>query len=388
MKRRELIVLVAGALAQPGAAPAQQPMKIYRIRPCSPRSWIALIILVGPLGIIGAVPTRAQSGDRLAALRAQVSRLYTQGKYAEAISVAQHYVALARQKHGQNHTEFATAISWLAYVYNGQGRYAEAESLYKRSLAITEKSLGPDHPDVGTSLTTLAEFYREQRRYSEAEPLYRRLLTIRERALGSQTTLIELARRVVADRLYADSLHMVAEFYEALGRYSEAEPLLNSELAIREKYANLAELTAAGNMLAMNYKYQGRYAQAEPMLKRDLAAAERELGPNHLDLANPLNDLASLYWNQGRYDEAEPLFRRALGITEKALGPDHPKVGTSLNNLAELYRTQGRHGDADRLLKRSLAIAEKTSGNDGSDIAAPLNSLAWMDFFLALAAAT
>src|SRR5262249_46563128 len=46
-----------------------------------------------------------------------------------AIPLAERYVALAHQKHGDNHTEYATAISWLANIYQAQGRYAEAEPL-------------------------------------------------------------------------------------------------------------------------------------------------------------------------------------------------------------------------------------------------------------------
>jgi tetratricopeptide (TPR) repeat protein len=95
---------------------------------------------------------RAQGVDELASLRTQVDQLYSQGKYAEAAPIAERYVALARQQHGDNHPEYARAIAWLAYVYQAQGRYAEAEPLFKRALAIDEKALGPEHRDVGTSL--------------------------------------------------------------------------------------------------------------------------------------------------------------------------------------------------------------------------------------------
>jgi len=59
---------------------------------------------------------QAQAVDVLADLYGQVSRLYSQGKYAEAVPIAERYVASARQKHGEEHTEYATAIAWLAYV--------------------------------------------------------------------------------------------------------------------------------------------------------------------------------------------------------------------------------------------------------------------------------
>ena len=115
------------------------------------RAVAALIVLVAVLAGGGTV-ARAQGADELAALREQVSRLHSQGKYTEAIPLAERYVSLARQRHGEEHTEFATAVSWLGFVYRAQGRYGEAEPLYKRSLALREKALGPDHPAVNGTL--------------------------------------------------------------------------------------------------------------------------------------------------------------------------------------------------------------------------------------------
>jgi tetratricopeptide (TPR) repeat protein len=114
--------------------------------------WFALNVLAVLMLIAAPMQARAQGTDDLASLREQVRQLHSQGKYREAIPLADRYVALARRKHGENHTEFAPAISWLAFVYKAQGRYAEAEPLYKRALAIAEKALDPDHPDVGRDL--------------------------------------------------------------------------------------------------------------------------------------------------------------------------------------------------------------------------------------------
>jgi tetratricopeptide (TPR) repeat protein len=44
--------------------------------------------------------------------------------------------------------------------------------------------LGDDHPDVATSLNNLAGLYDSQGRYSEAEPLYQQALALRQRLLG------------------------------------------------------------------------------------------------------------------------------------------------------------------------------------------------------------
>ena len=173
------------------------------------RCAILLIGLVALLGI-GQIEVRAQGIDDIDALGTQVSQLYGQGKYAEAIPIAERYVTLARQQHGEEHPEFATALSWLAHVYHAQGRYAEAEPLAKRALAIGEKALGPDHPDVGTSLNNLAGLYRDQGRYAEAEPLYRRSLTLSEKILGADhprvgTSLSNLLCCALTKRCYYSS---------------------------------------------------------------------------------------------------------------------------------------------------------------------------------------
>jgi Tetratricopeptide repeat len=102
----------------------------------------------------------AQGTDELASLRTQVSQLYNQGKYAEAAPIAERYADLARQKHGDTHTEYATAIAWLADVYQGQRRYAEAEPLYSarlppgrgRSARSTQTSCNPQQPCRGLLL--------------------------------------------------------------------------------------------------------------------------------------------------------------------------------------------------------------------------------------------
>ena len=68
----------------------------------------------------------------------------------------------------------------------------------------------------------------------------------------------------------------------------------------------------------------GKYAAAIPLAQRSLAMREKELGPNHPDVATTLNNLAVLYSEQGEYGRAEPLYVRALAIREKALGPPIP----------------------------------------------------------------
>jgi len=93
--------------------------------------------------------------------------------------------------------------------------------------------------------------------------------------------------------------------------------------------------------------------------KRALAIREKQLGPDHPQVALGLNNLAELYRAQGRYADAEPLNKRSLTIYENQLGSEHPSVTNGLNNLAFLYRTQGRYVDALPYARRAFSLIRK-----------------------------
>ena len=89
-----------------------------------PRRWmrrtVSLFFLL--VMVVGSGPPHAQRHDsaELASLRVEVSQLYSEGNYAEAIPLAERYLAIARQRHGEGHPEFETAISWLGTIYYAQ----------------------------------------------------------------------------------------------------------------------------------------------------------------------------------------------------------------------------------------------------------------------------
>ncbi|MBE9246697.1 tetratricopeptide repeat protein [Microcystis aeruginosa LEGE 00239] len=341
-------------------------------------------------------------------LTQQVIQLYQQGKYNEAIPLAEQALAIRKKVLGDNHPNTARSLNNLASLYQNQGRYSEAEPLYKQALAIKKQQLGDNHPSTATSLNNLAELYRVQGRYSEAEPLYQQALAIRRKQLGDNhsdtaESLNNLAalyksqgRYSEAEPIYkqalaifkqqlgdnhpstATSLNNLAELYRVQGRYSEAEPLYQQALAIRRKQLgdNHSHTAESLNNLAALYRVQGRYSEAEPLLKQALAIFKKQLGDNHPSTASSLNNLAGLYQSQGRYSEAEPLYKQALAIRKQRLGDNHSHTAESLGNLAGLYKSQGRYSEAEPLYHRSLAIFKKQLGDNHPDTAVSLNNLA------------
>src|SRR5215510_785361 len=68
--------------------------------------------------------------------------------------------------------------------------------------------------------------------------------------------------------------------------------------------------------LAVSFRAQGQYAEALASSQQALAVFEREVGPDHPDVANVLNNLAGIHQDQGEYTEAERLYRRSGEILD------------------------------------------------------------------------
>ncbi|HRQ90080.1 MAG TPA: tetratricopeptide repeat protein, partial [Bacteroidia bacterium] len=77
------------------------------------------------------------------------------------------------------------------------------------------------------------------------------------------------------------------------------------------------------------------------------------------NLAMALGFLAELLMLQGGYEEAEALFLRSIEVQEKLVGPDGLNVADPLEQLAQLYDVQGRYEEAAALIQRRIGIFEK-----------------------------
>jgi CHAT domain-containing protein/Tfp pilus assembly protein PilF len=377
-----------------------------------------LIILVMVVVLVGsaqrgstqspATPSLQAALDEAKRLGAQAEQLKKQGKFAEAVSLAEQSLSLREKELGPMHPDVAASLNYLgdlygalsqyrkgvslvvralnirekvlgtmhpdvaasldilATLYTSLGEHGKAQPLFVRALAIREKTLGPMHPDLAETLSDFALFYVEQGAYAKAEPLLVRALDIREKALGPMHPEV------------ASTLSILGGVHKERGAFTKAEPFFVRALDIREKALGPMHPSVANslNNLGMVYFDQGRYAKAEAHLLRALDIRERALGPMHADVASTLNNLALLYNTRGAYGKAEPLYLRALDIWEKTLGPNHPRLATSLGNLGVLYTRQGMYGKAEPLHLRALDIDEKAHGMMHSKVANDLNNLA------------
>jgi tetratricopeptide (TPR) repeat protein len=249
----------------------------------------------------------------------------------------------------------------------GSAIWKQCERLQPHALLCLHQAEALEESLTFASLTyKVAQYLRTRGRYTEAEPLYQRALHVREQAYGPDHSQV------------APSLNDLAILCWCLGKYEQAEPLYRRALRIWEQSLgpDHPQVAALLNNLGFLYRDQGKYAEAEPHYLRALRIWEQSLGPDHPLVASALNTLALLYRDQGRYAEAGRLALQSLSIREQALGPDHPDVALSLNNLANLSWVQGQYSKVESPYLRALHIWEQTLGPDHPSLAHPLTGLA------------
>jgi CHAT domain-containing protein/Tfp pilus assembly protein PilF len=293
--------------------------------------------------------------------------LYEQGKYQEAIPLAEKRVDLTERTLGAEHIATAASLNDLAVLYQAMGDYAKAEPLCQKVLQINQKVLGPDHADTAASLNNLAELYHNMGAYDKAEPLFQQALQICQKVLGPDHANT------------ATTFDNLASLYEDIGDYAKAEPLYRQALQIRQKALGPEHPDTATSLndLALLYVVTGDYAKAEPLYQQALQIRQKALGPSHPDTARSLSNLAELYQHTGAHGKAEPLLEQALQIRQKALGPEHPDTAGSLHNLGFLYFLMGDYDKAEPLLEQAFQIWTKVLGPEHPNTALGLQDR-WM----------
>ena len=288
-----------------------------------------------------------------------------QGRYDEALALAEHTLDTARRAFGDDSITTATCAGTLGKVYFDRGRYAEAEPLQVQAFKVARQIIGAEHETTLTYMGNLALLYGYQGRYADAEPLMVESYEIRQDAYGPEHPKTLLA----ASNLGA--------LYRAQGRLDEAEPLFVQTLERRERLLgeeHPATLVSLNNLAAL-YSSQGRDAEAEPLHRRALEGRRRAQGADHPATLRATINLTKLYLRQRRYAEAASLCDGLLENTRRVFGPEHPSTIEALSAIGLLRRSQQRYDEAERLLVEALDLGRRAFGDKSVRTTTVMNNL-------------
>jgi eukaryotic-like serine/threonine-protein kinase len=169
-----------------------------------------------------------------------------------------------------------------------------------------------------------------------------------------------VARRATADPTMAANLaRTIARLRMMQGDLAAAEASLRHAIEIAP---TPLQRSTHSNNLALVLAAQDRFSDAMPILVEAIEIEERELGPDHVDLAPHLVNLANLRIDLGETDEAIAPAERALALRRATFGPRHPDVASSLQTLGRIAYTRRDFSTARTYFEEALDIVRETRG--------------------------
>jgi len=201
-------------------------------------------------------------------------KLHGQGKFDEALTLAEQALKLREEALGSEHRVVADSLKNLGALYLAKGKADKGRQLYMRALTIYEKNPASDVAGIYKLLDSVGLLERfAYNNFSAAIERYERSLALKESSLGAEHEEV------------IKTLYELAELYELLERNDKALAVHRRVIASREKQEatkpddlllalnRFACLTERLNMKAETAEVERR---VEEIVAREEAKRERE----------------------------------------------------------------------------------------------------------------
>ena len=180
------------------------------------------------------------------------------------------------------------------------------------------------------------------------------------------------------DAVKADMMDVLADGYDRLGLYREAEPLAREALALRQRLLppDHPDIGASLNLLGWILHERGERKEAEPLLLEAVRRRRADSARAPESLARSLNDLGVLYNATQQYPAATAVLREALAIRRGLDGDTLRTVGITANNLAAAFYYQQQYDSAIATQALALQALQAAVGRQHQRTTVALSNLA------------
>ena len=190
------------------------------------------------------------------------------------------------------------------------------------------------------------------------------------------------AKNLDADpAVQAELYEELGDSYEQLGKYDQADSLLNLALERRRAIYGPDSNEAAESLVALGMlrKNQGKLEDAERLVTEGLAISKRHLPPMHPALAKASSTLGRVMVARGEYVQAIPILEAALR-QQSAQGRITPDLLGTLGDLANCQFYLGHYAESDFLNRRGLEMDRQLFGDRHPNVAEDYLNLAAVQF--------
>ncbi len=228
-------------------------------------------------------------------------------------------------------------------------RYWIAHPLLKRSVVEAEK-FGSDSDRLATALHELGRYYTIRGRFTEAEPLFERELQVREMSLGKD-----------ADKI-VPAMGSLIRFHLSYGTPTKGDALTKDMLALLD--GKMRETQARG----------GTFKKGEPMTAW-CGTASLHRDPL-LEWAITCDTIGKCYRARGNFELGEKLFKASLDMKTTILGAGHLSLASTYAELGSLYMEHLDFTQAEACFREAYTSTELVLSPESPEVYAQIDRLA------------
>ena len=284
------------------------------------------------------------------------------GDLKKASNYYENALSLAMKTQSQK-SNIASFMQNIGIIYARMGDFETALKYFNDNLKINSEVLSPDDPDIAQIYLNLGQLYSLLSRYEEAlkynnlaEQIYIKkfgkeyvslgtLYLNRSRIYG-QLSDPEETEKYLKNALNIYNIYLkpdhpnIARIYNNLGsisllkkNYSQAKEYFLKSLNIQKDV--ISQLILLRNLGGVDDKLKN-YSEAEKYYKLSIAKSQKELGIEHYEYGNSLEEYSKFLMDHGRMKEAESLIQKAIN--------NHLLNYSDRNaNLSEAYILYGQY---------------------------------------------
>ena len=215
--------------------------------------------------------------------------------------------------------------------------------------------------EIATLDKQLVALERQQAPFA-AVKVARKLYEAERKASGDDSPKVVARRRV-----FAGALSAVGDYAEAGALYRLDLAKAEAEHGIESREVLWALGPVVGSVLSL-----GRFDEAEPLIQRTLALTKKLDGDHGTPYAQALLQYGSLLGFHNEYTAAVKLFEQSVQIQEAlGPGPDDMIFSSSLQLLASAYWLTNQQPRAIAQYDRVIALMLRVAARDGDEQAPP-----------------
>jgi tetratricopeptide (TPR) repeat protein len=297
-------------------------------------------------------------------LLAQLTSCIQQGQFLRAVPLAHQATALSDTAPTRELQVRLLEVAGIAL--RGAAQFSAAEAPLLQALSL-QRAAGCQHADYARTLIELADLYLEIGRYSSAEKLYESALAIAEKEAEVTPTLL------------VDALLRFSSLLELFGRFDQVETFLQraETLLLALPSPGVRQARLALKQVRQLWRL-GSFRKAEALTNEAIRLHDIAPDSNPVERAEAELILIRFRLQQGRLEEAEQSCQNLLEVLGQRLGESHPRRAAILENLAYLRAAQGKVVQARQQARLALELNRSLFGQQHLRVADSLSVLAYV----------